>query len=217
MRKTPLTIALTAATAFAAALALTACNPGEPVDPADAPADPTPAVTIFVTEEAEDEIGVNPDFGFTYFQGAELGQTFEEAGVALHMGVAGAFDCPYYGTLWSTEIGDTYAFTNFDSPGDGISLFYAQTFSDATGASWPRNAEGLGLGSTQEEILAAYPDAVVELVNDMGVGDITRILVDDQFSDSRYAFGITSGATAVDLLQWGPNAGNQWSHLCGGF
>ena len=217
MRKTPLTIALTAAAALAAACTLAACDPGDDVDPTLAPADPAPIVTVFVTEDVDEEIGVDPDFGFTYFHDAELGQTFSEAGVALHMGVAGAFDCPHYGTLWSTEIGDTYAFTDFENPSAGISFFYSQTFSDATGASWPRNAEGVGLGSTQAEVVAAYPDAVVEVVNDLGAGDITRILVDDPDSDSRYAFGITADATAVNLLQWGPDAGNQWSHLCTGF
>ena len=219
MRKSPFSIAFTAAAVVAATFTLTACDPGDDVDPTLAPADPAPAVTVTVTAEpdGDDEIGVDPDFGFTYFHDAELGQTFAEAGAALHMGVAGAFDCPYYGTLWSTEIGDTYVFTNFENPDAGISFFYAQTFADATGASWPRNAEGVGLGSTQAEVVAAYPDAVVEVVNDLGAGDITRILVDDPDSDSQYAFGITSGSPAVDLLQWGPGVGNQWSHLCGGF
>lgn len=44
---------------------------------------------------------------------------------------------------------------------------------------------------------------------DLGAGDIDTITVDDPDSDS--------GSTTVDLLQWGPDAGTQWSHLCGGF
>ena len=77
----------------------------------------------------------------------------------------------------------------------------------------------MGVGSTQAEVLAAYPSAVVDSYTDLGAGDMTRITVDDPASDSKYVFAIngSAGANVVDLLQWGPGAGTQWSHLCSGF
>lgn len=64
--------------------------------------------------------------------------------------------------------------------------------------------------------MAAFPTAVLGSMTDLGAGDITTITVDDPDSDSKYVYGFSGGST-VDLLQWGPEAGHQWSHLCGGF
>jgi hypothetical protein len=83
-------------------------------------------------------------------------------------------------------------------------------------AAYPRNAEGVGIGSTQAEVMAAFPTAVLGSMTDIGAGDITTITVDDPDSDSKYVYGF-NGSSTVNLLQWGPGAGNQWSHLCGGF
>ena len=49
-----------------------------------------------------------------------------------------------------------------------------------------------------------------------GTGRI-ELVSDDPDSDSKYVFGISDGSAVVDLLQWGPGAGTQWSHLCTGF
>lgn len=200
-------------------LALAACTGGGEIESSSgAPVPPAPTVTIAVTVTPEPPAPTTrPDFGFTFFEEAQLGQSFDQASAALRMPLAGLDECPYYGPVWITQLATTYAFTDFDNPNGPITLFYAQQFLGSPSDSWPRNAEGVGLGSTQAEILAAYPDAVVGAMTDLGAGDITTITVADPDSDSKYVFGITSGAPAVDLLQWGANAGGQWSHLCGGF
>lgn len=192
-------------------------------DPADTPAssgeapEPAPTVTVTATVTAEPEAVDTPDYGFTFFEEAKIGHTFAQAGAALHMPVIGMDACPYYGAIWLTDAATTYAFTDASNPGAGIAFFYTNAFLGTSSDPWPRNAEGVGVGSTQAEIIAAYPSATTAVVNDLGAGDITVITVDDPDSDSKYAFGFYAGSSTVDLLQWGPDAGNQWSHLCGGF
>jgi hypothetical protein len=207
------------AIAFAASTAvlLAACSGGPGDSPSASAPEPEPVPTVTVTATATPEPETAPDFGFTFFEQANVGDTFAEAGAALHMPVIGMDACPYYGAVWNTDAASTYAFTDFEDPGAGIEFFYTLGLTGTASDPWPRNAEGVGVGSTQAEVLAAYPDAVVEEANDLGVGDLTRILVEDPDSDARYAFAFYPGSSTVDLLQWGINAGGQWSHLCGGF
>jgi hypothetical protein len=202
--------ALGIASAALVAVALAGCTPtGGPSEPGE----PEPTVTVTVTPEPE----ATPDFGFTFFEQAQVGSTWDQLSAQLHYPVAGIEECPWYGAVWNSEIATTYAFTDSSNPGAGVSFFYTNRFLAADGASFPRNAEGVGVGSTQAQVVAAYPTAVVGSHDDLGAGHITTITVDDPDSDSVYVFGLSEGRAVVDLLQWGPNAGNQWSHLCTGF
>lgn len=192
-------------------LTLTACgSPGAPVG------EPGPTVTVTVTPTAA-PAEASADYGFTFFEEAQLGSTWAEISSELNYPVGGIAECPYFGSVWNTELATTYAFTSVENPDSGVVFFYTQRFLAPEGAPFPRNTEGVGIGSTQAELLAAYPDAVVAAENDLGAGDLTTITVEDPDSDSRYVFAISAGNTTVDLLQWGTEAGGQWSHLCGGF
>jgi len=192
-------------------LGSTACgSPSAPVG------EPAPTVTVTVTPTAA-PAEASADYGFTFFEEAQLGGTWAEISDQLNYPVAGLDDCPYYGPVWNTELGTTYAYTSAEAPDSGVTLFYTQRFLAPEGAPFPRNAEGVGIGSTQAEVLAAYPDAVVSTLRDLGAGDLTIITVEDPDSESRYAFALSAGNPTVDLLQWGIDAGGQWSHLCGGF
>lgn len=176
------------------------------------PSDPSPEATPVVDPVAE-----RADYGFTYFEEADIGGTWDEMGAQLHYPVAGIPECPYYGELWGTGLVGTYAFMDQADMAAGARFFYTMQGSAPATASFPVNPEGVGIGSTQAELLAAYPAAVVSSMTDLGAGDITTVTVDDPDSDSKYVFGFSGESTTVDLLQWGPFAGNQWSHLCGGF
>lgn len=208
------TAALAAATAVLATTALVGCTPagGEP----SVSGEPEPTITVTVTPEPE---APRADYGFTFFEEATMGSTWDEMSSQLHYPVGGIDEpwndqvCPHYGLVWGTQLVTTHAFMD----GGRVGFFYTNRFLASDSASFPRNTEDVGVGSTEAQLLAAYPDAVVDDFTDLGAGDIHRITVDDPGSDSKYVFGISSGSSAVDLLQWGPLAGTQWSHLCGGF
>lgn len=195
---------------IAAVFVLAGCAPSTPTsDPA-----PVPTVTVTATPDAAAPL---PDFGFTFFEQAQIGSTWDEMSAQLHYPVGGAAECPWYGGVWNSELTTTYAYTSPQDAGTGASMFYTHRLAAADGAPFPRNAENVGVGSTQEAVVAAYPDAIVGSIDDLGVGTITTITVDDPDSDSKYVFGISDGSAVVNLLQWGPRAGTQWSHLCTGF
>lgn len=203
--------------AAVAALVLTGCTPGGGGTPSGGSPEPVPTVTVTATPEPIE----TPDYGFTFFEEATMGSTWAEMSSQLHYGVQGINQpwndlvCPQYGQVWGTELLQTYAFMDADDLAAGTKFFFTFASSESIG-SYPLNAEGVGVGSTKAEILAAYPSAVVDSYRDVGAGDLTRITVDDPDSDSKYVFAISESSEddVVDYLQWGPWAGGQWSHLC---
>lgn len=197
-------------------LALSGCVPVG-ITPSDS-GSPEPAPTVTVTATPA-PAAATPDYGFTFFHEATMGSSWAQMSAQLHMPV-GPFDgCPWYGSIWSTELATTTAFQDSRDSATGVTFFYTNYFLASSGENFPRNAEGVGVGSTQAEVIAAHPSAVVDTYNDLGAGDMTRLTVQDPDSDSKYVFAITgnAGSNVVDLLQWGPDAGTQWSHLCSGF
>jgi hypothetical protein len=213
---------------FAAALAafaLAGCTPGggapagggspEPAPSASDTTAPTP------TTEPTPEPVARADFGFTYFRDANLGDTWAQMSAELGRTIAPLAECTgSYGLVEDGGVsGTTTVLVDSEILPDGATLFYTYvTTADMIGP-YPRNAEGVGVGSTRAEVLAAYPGAVVDVVTPHFEESVTRILVNDPDSDSQYAFGISGyhGANTVDQLQWGlGGAGGVWQHFCEG-
>ncbi len=209
------------AIAIAAALALAACTPPD----TGASGSPAPVATVTVTATHSAAASPAPivpgppdfDFDFTHFEGAQIGSTWSQMSTQIGVEVAGAYDCPWYGSLWSTERISTWAFTDPDNPNGPSMFFLTRRSSDAVTGPYPRNPEGVGVGSTQAEILAAYPSAVVSAWSDLSAGDLTLITVPDPASSAKYIFALSLGETKVDMLMWGNAVGEgQWGHLCSG-
>lgn len=187
-------------------LVLAGCTPTPP--PVTEP-EPTPVVAESATPEPEPTpVGPAPDFGFTFFRDDEIGMDFATAGLA------GLAECPWYAQVENSGGIYTHAMSYPEAPGAEILFFSTQVVLEEDGGTPPLNAEGVGIGSTLDELLAVYPDAVVGSTRDIGAGDIATVTVDDPSSENEYVFGFSTGATTVNLLQWGPEAGGQWSHLC---
>lgn len=180
-----------------------------------APVAETPAPTVTVTVTPTPTATPEGDFDATSLRGASIDSAdFAALGAALGTPVSGIAECPWYAEIETYgPDASTYAFTDPEGVDPGILFFYTQDFSGgATGL--PRTAEGVGAGSTQAEVLAAYPSAVVDTFDDISVGSMTRLTVEDAASGSRIVFALTDGSPVVNLVQWGPRAGTQWAHLC---
>lgn len=146
-----------------ATLLLTGCAPT-----GDTPsADPAPTVTVTATPEPA---AAQPDYGFTFFEEAQMGSAWDQMSAQLHYPVGGIDECPWYGAVWNSELTSTYAFMDSTNMAVGTRFFYTNRLFAADGASFPRNAESVGVGSTQVQVIAAYPGAVVGTHNDLGAG-----------------------------------------------
>jgi hypothetical protein len=65
---------------------------------------------------------------------------------------------------------------------------------------YPATAEGITIGSTTAEVMAAYPGARAVTVEDPSRGPRDQLVVDG-WDDNRYVFDVVGGA--VTELSWG--------------
>ncbi len=213
----PVIIALAAS----ALLLMAGCTPTEPVA-SEPPVEPTEAVesTPSPTPTAE----TLADFDIDRFRAASLDLADADAvGTALG-GLAAEFDeCPWYPILENhSEYSSTSAVFDTDFFGrtdlePNVRFFYTISGDEVVPAGLPRNPEGVGVGSTHDEIRATYPGAVESTMYAEGNGDLVTFTVSRQDTNSIYVFASDSSHPGViNLLQWGPDAGRQWSHLCTG-
>ncbi len=178
--------------------------------------EPTPTETATETPTPTPEPTERADYGFTWLHDAQIGTSFADMSEALGVDVVGIDECPYFAEVLRIGDATVTGFSSPDNPGESVQFF---SLYDVGGPieDYPRNDEDLGVGSSTADVLAAYPDAVQAVGGDIGTGDLNTITVDDPDSDAQYVFASFVDSDKVDVMQWGENAGVQWSHLCGGF
>lgn len=206
---------------------LAACSSQAPEEQPVDTATPVPTETVTVTESAEPEPVETQtqepeppplaDIGFNNFREAAIGMGFDDMSAALGTAVTTPDECvESYGTVWqgSGEHAVISAHTDGRSPDAGVRFFFINGAADDP-TEYPRTPEGIGVGSTFDEVLAAYPDAVAGDMRDLGAGDLVTLTVKDAETGSKYVFaGYPGELPVVTMMQWGPDAGHVWSHLC---
>lgn len=145
----------------------------EPSRTSAAPAESaTPTYTATPTADAGDpagwtvsETGVGP---------IELGAGFEEARAEVPAWTVE--DACSWTAFWNDPDGTVTAYFAEDSEApDGVATIDVSALTDAVvPEDAPRTAEGIGLGSTSDQVHAAYPDAVEQTAT---VGDATLLRV----------------------------------------
>jgi hypothetical protein len=131
--------------------------------------------------------------------------SFAEAEAVGGIPVSGEAMCPWYATIISDEDLGWYvsALSPVEDPGSEIWFFRMQWLDDpaaATAYDMPRTPEGITIGSTEAEFVAAYPGATTMLVDDIARGPRDERLVAGPDSLT-YVFDITDGY--VSEMTWG--------------
>ncbi|MGB3376213.1 MAG: hypothetical protein WBA87_13865 [Microbacterium sp.] len=192
---------------MASALALAGCGagtgapgPSSSSSPSDGAA-PSPAPTMTGTEPAQptadpadfttwaiSEQGIGP---------ARIGEAFSDATTGLP---AWKVDpaCSWTAYLSSEDQSVNGYFARDSDTKDGaITTVAFEALADSVvPADGPRSAEGIGLGSTRDEVMTAYPEAVVQQPT---IGDGELLRVGAQGAAAIY-FAIREGAAAVSSV-----------------
>ncbi|MGC4175695.1 hypothetical protein [Demequina sp.] len=192
-----------------------------------ASATPSPSVTPSPTETAtamdcptwtDDPDYTAAAIGPSSFAGVCIGQSFAEA-EATGAPVTAPESCPWYGQIVAQDDPGFYvtALSDPSDPGGRINFFIMYWYADpADAASYemPRTAEGITVGSTVDEVMAAYPTASEVSFDDIARGARTQLIVPTSESTS-YNFDIVDGV--VTEVSWGEGLmdGGPNGDLCG--
>ena len=188
-------------------LILPGCATGgdAPSTPGATPSTPgtTPSETA-VTEEPS-QPAADPDDPSTWVIGQEgmgpvsLGAPFEDARAAMPEGTGNDENCEW--TAWwnaTDEDYDLFAARASDSDANGpVIVIDASAWADPGSVEGPRTEDGIGIGSTFDEVQAAYPDAVPVESAVAGAADVLQ--VGQVFFSSRPGEDVVSAVTVTSL------------------
>lgn len=196
-----------AAVLAASALALTGCGAGAGPSPSSSPSgeasSPAATVTPTATGPAETEPAVDPGDITTWTvseQGigpARIGEPFAEVAAGLEMWRVDSA-CAWTAFLPADDGSvDAYFVRDAELEDGEITTVTFEALADSVvSTDGPRTAQGIGLGSTRDEITTAHPDAAVQQPT-IGGGELLR--VGTQGSAAMY-FAIREGASKVTSL-----------------
>jgi len=203
---------------IAAALLLTACGgasgPTPTVTvtngPGASPDAPAPTVTVTVTASPEDF----PEYDYDRLFNIHIGDTHAEASAAMGYPIVGEDICPWVSFVVSDDTISFWisALTRVDNPaGTPFDTFLMRYYGDINANYvFPRNAEGIGIGSTVAELQAAYPTMYATDPNDSYAG-ISYFVVEGP-GGNNYRFYAPDGK--VTMVFWGPGLSMQPGDIC---
>ena len=178
-------------------------------------ATPSPSATPSETAAAAEcpTWSDDPDYaaaaiGPISFAGVCVGQSFDEA-IATGAPITAPEQCPWYGQLVAQDDPGFYvtALSDPSDPGARISFFIMYWFADPADAAsfeMPRTAEGITIGSTADEVMAAYPTANEVTFDDIARGSRTQLVVPTS-ATTTYNFDVVDGV--VTEISWGEGLG----------
>lgn len=140
-----------------------------------------------------------------------LGMSFAEATKAMPGPIiAGRVECPWYATVLEAPDAGLYvsAVTRPEEPGEEIILFtmtWSGSLANAAVFPAPETAEGISVGSTTDEVAAAYPKAKAVVVDDPALGTRHQVVVPGT-DDTAIVFDVTEGR--VSAVHWGTGLAN---------
>ncbi|MBN2176251.1 MAG: hypothetical protein JW722_01165 [Demequinaceae bacterium] len=201
--------------AIAAALLLSACggggaNPTVYVTEVSPSGGPAPVPTVTVTASADDV----PEYDYDRFFNVHIGDTHAQASAAQGYPITGETICPWFTRIVSNDniyfIGG--ALTRVDNPlNTPFDTFFMRYYGDPNAVyTFPKNAEGIGIGSTLAELQAAYP-TMYETDPDDSYTGLTYYVVEGP-GGNNYRFNVEGGK--VTMVFWGPGLSMQPGDLC---
>jgi hypothetical protein len=153
------------------------------------------------TDDPDDTVSA---IGPISFAGVCIGQSFDEA-IATGAPVTAPEQCPWYGQLVAQDDPGFYvtALSDPSDPGARINFFILYWFADPADAAsfeMPSTAEGITIGSTTDEVMAAYPTASEVTFDDIARGSRTQLVVPTS-ATTTYNFDVVDGV--VTEISWG--------------
>lgn len=198
-----------AAIAAVCVLLAAGCTPG---------GDPSPSTTLTVTAPPAPTTSTSPPaspspqptetaaaIDFNRFTEIYVGMSFIEASAASGIPVEGEAMCPWYSNIVAEDSVGLYitALSPYETPGSEIWFFRMQWLNDPTLATtyeMPATQEGITIGSTEADLLAAYPTATSVSFDDYARGPRDQRLVSGSAGNT-YVFDIIDGL--VTEITWG--------------
>lgn len=164
---------------------------------------------------------LQPVIDYNRFQTVCIGMTFAEADAAWPNGITQPGECPWNANIITDDTNYVYLtafdFTDFESAPYNVDLFRLAYYGDPSAPlpyPLPRTLEGIGIGSTDVEVFAAYPGATSATLPDESRGGDRDFIVSTNADGLSYSFNIESGY--VSEMAWGKRlaGGGIIGHVC---
>ncbi|WP_221585078.1 hypothetical protein [Microbacterium sp. G2-8] len=156
--------------------------PAEPSDPPDD--DETADPSMWEVDDGEvGPIEVGDDFRDTL---AELGDDWQNDEQCAYM------------AWWNAPDGSYLVSFHHDDAADETGIIEVSVELTGDAADGPRTEHGVGLGSTRDEVMAAYPDAM-DVPATIGGGSYLKV-ADDDVDDGALFFEFAEGADTVGAM-----------------